>query len=249
MEDNKIYCPVCGSELKVTHRDNYEDIQDHVSCDEYNTPSLKDGYQCVNKNCLASEYGFTWISDGDLYIRTDFFPPDVTYYMASTRIKELCENGNTYAKNSWNYYYEKGRKAVEKRTIKINIFKLTIDIIPKTYGYNYPDNKRDMPRLIGWKFEFWKKTGEYSYSCIIPINKMIKHNISVFKSTSIRLKKSKDPLKMKSEIKDAANIIKCNNLWGVKNDKNYAKISSFIINTFYKRTANYILEVNKILEK
>ena len=234
MEDNKIYCPVCGSELKVTHRDNYEDIQDHVSCDG-GTPSLKDGYQCVNKKCLASEYGLTWIQDGDLYTNRDFFPPDVTYSMVNSRIKELCENGNTFAKNSWNYYYKKGCDAVKKRTIIINIFKYKIDIIPKRYGYKYPNNKREMPRLIGWKFEFWKKTGDYSYSCIVPIHTMVKHDISTFKNAIKRLKKSENPLNMKSDIDEVINKIKGNNHWGQPDERNYAKISSFIINIFYKK--------------
>jgi len=245
MEDNKIYCPVCGSELIVTHRDNYEDIQDHVSCDEFDrTPSLKDGYQCVNKDCLASEYGLTWLIDGDLFTRRDFFPPDVTYSMVNDRIKSLCKNGNTFAKNSWNYYYKNGCDAVKKRTIHINIFKFKIDIIPKRYGYNYPNNKREMPRLIGWKFEYWKQVDEHSYTTIIPITSMVKHSIRTFKSAATRLKKSDVPLnKMKSDIKDATNIIKCLDYWGNPDRRNYAKVSSFIINTFYKKDAKYILNL------
>ena len=246
MEDNKIYCPVCGSELKVTHRDNYEDIQDHVSWDD-STPCLKDGYQCINNECLAHEYGLTWLIDGELYVRRDFFPPDVTYSMVNNRIKELCENGNTHAKNSWNYYYEKGNKAVNKRTLHINIFKLKIDVIPKTYGYKYPNHKRDMPRLIGWKFEYWKKCDENTYSNIIPINRMVKYNIDTFNSAYLRLNRSNFPLNMKSDINDAANIIKCFDYFGKKDNRKYAKISSWIVNTFYKQKSKYILELHQEL--
>lgn len=228
----------------LPHRDNYEDIQDYVSCDEYHTPSLKDGYQCVNNKCLAHEYGLTWLIDGDLFTRGDFFPPDVTYSMVNTRIKELCEDGNTFAKNSWNYYYKKGCKLIKKRTIHIKIFKLKIDIIPKTYGYNYPNYKREMSRLIGWKFEYWKQVDENSYTCIIPITTMVRHNISTFKSAATRLKRSDDPInKMKHDIGEAINMIKCNDHCGKKDDRNYAKVTSFIINKFYKKDCKFILNL------
>ncbi len=101
-----------------------------------------------------------------------------------------------------------------------------------------------MPRLIGWKFEYWKQVDEHSYTTIIPITSMVNHSIRTFKNAVTRLKKSDDPLnKMKSEIKDATNIIKCLDYWGKPDSINYAKVSSFIINTFYKKDVKYILNL------
>lgn len=42
---DKIFCPICKSELILTHRGRYEDIEERIY---HIKPSFKNGYQCTN---------------------------------------------------------------------------------------------------------------------------------------------------------------------------------------------------------
>ena len=241
MKDEKIYCPVCGGELKVTHKDHYEDIQEHASGYNY-LPSLKDGYQCLNEKCVASEYGITWLYNGDMFIVTKFIPEDVTYSMVSKRVNELC-NHNIYAINSWSYYYELGTIAVKKRTIKLRIGNLKIDIIPKKYGYKYPDNKNYMPRLIGWKVEFWKQVDENSYTRYYTFYHNVKYSLYTFTDVVERTKRVEKISGMKNDIKNAYCVMMSKDHWQKPDNKKSSKFAAWIINTFYKKSAKHILQL------
>lgn len=245
MKDKNLCCPVCGSKLIVTHRGNYSDIQDRVSWDN-STPSLKEGYQCIHIGCVASEYGLTWIEDGSMYIRTDFIPEDITFTMVRKRINELCGE-NTNAINSWNYYYHNGINAVKKRTISIKFFKYKMKIIPKTYGYKYSEDKQFMPRLIGWKFEYFKKSSEYGHTQIIPVSTMVNHQIKNFTNIVKRLEKSENKDNMKGDILDAVSIIRSLHYKSPDNRK-FSKISAWIVNHFYKNDVRYILDLASTLK-
>ena len=58
-------CPICKTELKVTGQERLVTLDEHISCCE--EISLKDKYQCLNKNCEASIDELMWGEDGAYY--------------------------------------------------------------------------------------------------------------------------------------------------------------------------------------
>ena len=65
--ERKIKCPCCDSVLVVTHQERYQDLSEHVS-NPNRQPSMKDGYQCPNTDCIANICDVAWIEDGDTVI-------------------------------------------------------------------------------------------------------------------------------------------------------------------------------------
>jgi hypothetical protein len=235
MEKKSIYCPVCKSKLGVTHRGRYEDLSEHVS-DPNGTPSMKDGYQCLNVDwCEASHLNFTWIQDGDCYPKP---PEGVSWSEANKRLKEASVSGMEYALNSWNHYYNLGKKKIEDRKKSFRIGKYRIDIKPKEKGYKYPEHKQYMPSTFRWEYQIWKKSENMSgYTSIVPTHRMVLHCIRSFKSSY----KSAiyNPEKNKNSIKECMDRINCTQ-WGTKDDRTYAKISSFLIKIMYPRKCETI---------
>lgn len=230
-EDDQIYCPVCKSPLTVTHTGRYEDLTEHVS-NPNGTPSMKDGYQCTNVDwCEASHLNFTWIKDGDCFSNP---PEGVTYGEATRKLKSLSVSGMEYALNSWNHYYNKGQNEIKKRKKNIQIGKYRISIIPKEWGYDYPEHKRYNPCWYKWKIEFWKSEGDYQ-KLIIPIFSMIKFSISKFLSDY----KSAiyNPKANKFSVRECLELIEN------KDPRTFRKISSFLVRSIFPKRC----EVIKIL--
>lgn len=230
---SKIKCPCCQKDLEITHRERYEDLGEHV-CDPNGTPSLKDGYQCMNKYCIANNLNCSWIEDGDIYIDP---PKEISWSVAHRTIEKISVSGMYWALNSWNHYYGLGKKKTEKRTIKINLIKWKINIIPKENGWDYPEEKRYNPSWWRYKFEIWKKAGEHSYVNIIPVHMMVIYCIKKFNRNYKLWKKNHNDHVLK-ELKDE---IYCKTSWGEKDDRFYAKISSFLINLLYYRRCRKII--------
>lgn len=229
MKDQSIYCPVCKSKLEITHRGRYEDLSEHVS-NPNGTPSMKDGYQCLNVDwCDASHLNFTWILDGDCYAK----PPDgVSWSEANKRLKEASVSGMEFALNSWNHYYNLGKKKIEDRKKSFRIGKYKIDIKPKEKGYKYPDHKQYMPSTFRWRCEIWEASENRNgcYTSVIPTHRMVSHCIRTFNSSY----KSAiyNPERNKNSIKECMDRINCTQ-WGTKDDRVFAKISSFLIRIMY----------------
>jgi hypothetical protein len=176
-EDEKIYCPICTSPLRVTHQGRYEDLSEHVS-NPNGTPSLKDGYQCTNVDwCEASKLNITWIEDGDCFIRP---PEHISYGEALRTLKSKSVSGMTHALNSFNHHYEEGKNAIKKWTKISNIGKFRFEFAPKEYGWKYPERKRYQPCLWKWKFTMWRKTGDHTFEMLIPVHERIYWTIRNF---------------------------------------------------------------------
>jgi hypothetical protein len=229
MEKESIYCPVCKSKLEITHRDRYEDLSEHVS-NPNGTPSMKDGYQCLNVAwCEASLLNFSWIQDGECYAK----PPDgVSWSDANRRLKEASVSGMNYALNSWNHHYNLGKKKIEERKKSFRLGKYRIDIEPKAKGYKYPDHKQYMPSTFRWKYEIWKKSDDVDgcYTSVILTHRMVLYCIRTFNSSY----KSAiyNPERNKNSIKECMDRIECTQ-WKSKDDRLYARISSFLVNLLY----------------
>jgi hypothetical protein len=192
---------------------------------------MKAGYQCLNVDwCEASHLNFTWIQDGDCYTKP---PEGVSWSDANRRLKEASVSGMEFALNSWNHYYNLGKKKIEERKKSFRIGKYKIDIKPKEKGYKYPDHKQYMPSTFRWEYQIWKKSENMSgYTSIVPTHRMVSHCIRTFNSSY----KSAiyNPEKNKNSIKECMDRINCTH-WGTKDDRTFAKISSF-------STKNYVAD-------
>lgn len=243
MKSGEIYCPVCKSKLEVTHRDRYEDQSEHV-LNPNGTPSMKDGYQCLNVDwCEASHLNFTWIQDGDCYTKP---PEGVSSWEANRRLEKASITGMSYALNSWNHYYQLGEKKRAERRRTFTLGKYKIDIEPKEKGYKYPINKQYMPSTFRWKYQLWKESenrGGGYYTSITPTHRMVLHCIRSFKSSY----KSAvyNPDRNKNSIKECMNRIECMS-WGSKDDRLFAKIASILVRVFYPMKCR---EIRKLSEK
>jgi len=240
MDKVSIHCPICKSKLEVTHRGRYEDLSEHVS-NPNGTPSMKDGYQCTNVDwCEASYLNFTWIADGDCFTNP---PEGVGCSEANQRLRKLSVSGMEFALNSWNHYYNLGKKKIEERKKTFNIGRYRIEIEPKQKGYKYPEHKQYMPSTFRWRCQIWKKSGDndHSYTSVTPTHTMVSYCIRKFNSSH----KSAiyNPEKNKNSIKECMDRINCTH-WGTKDDRTFAKISSFLIRVMYPRKCKKIKAIS-----
>ncbi len=241
MDKESIYCPVCKSKLEVTHRDRYEDLSEHVS-NPNGTPSMKDGYQCMNVDwCEASLLNFVWISDGDCYARP---PEGVSWSEANERLKKASVSGLEFALNSWNHYYNFGKKKIEERKKTFTIGKYRIEVEPKEKGHKYPLNKQYMPRTFGWKYQLWKKSTGH-YVSVIPVPRMVLFSLRQFRSSYKSVKHN--PERNKNSIKKCMDIIECKS-WGSHDDRLFSRISSFLVRVMYPMKCRKIKEISSNLK-
>lgn len=220
-----LLCTCCNSELVVTHQDRYQDLCEHVS-QPNREPSMKNGYQCPNTECIANQGNVTWIEDGEYYIGKR--PANITYTQLTEALKE--KHGTSFAVNSWNYHYELGKNAIKARTKEYRIGKYRVIVSPKENGHSHPLEKQYQPKKIGWKFEWWKQGSEPGcWQHLVPIHRMVRHYLRSFESS---YKSSVyNPSANRSQIKEALEYA-TGNRWGTKDDRSFAQISSFIIQTF-----------------
>jgi hypothetical protein len=232
-----LLCPCCNSLLVYTHSERYQDLAEHVS-QPNREPSIKPAFQCLNTECIANQCDVAWIEDGEYY--TGKRPEGVSYTQLNDALKE--KHGTAFAVNSWNYHYELGKLAIKARQKIIRIGKYRIDIEPKEYGYDYSLEKQYQPKRFGWKFQYSKETENGCYTSITPIYRMVKYYIRQFNMHYRNI--LQNPERNKSSIKDALDIINCIQ-WGSKDDRSFAKISSFIVRTVYFDKVKFIKEISK----
>jgi hypothetical protein len=216
----------------VTHRERYQDTSEHVSSPN-REPSMKDGYQCMNEYCIANNLRCTWINDGEIFIHQ---PNGIKWTVAHNVIKKCSVSGQYYALDSWMHYYESGKEAIRRRKIRLNIFNRRIEIEPKEKGYKYSEDQRYNPSLWRYKFTFWKKTEDHSYTLIVPDVQMIKFSIRQFKNYYSRV----------IEGDEGYSLEKCfEYLFGKENqkEKRYEKISRWIFSIFYGKEKRTVLHL------
>ena len=171
-------CPCCKSKLHVTHQDHYQDLGEHVS-QPNRQPSLKDGYECLNSDCIAHKYSVTWIEDGEYFYDIQ---KDISYRQLKTELEAASGSKNLYAIGSWNYYYNKGLEGIKRYAKIFNVGKYRIEIEPKPKGYNYEVEEQYEPNLFNWKIAIWKYTDSEKCSMTIwnPFWKNVKYDINRF---------------------------------------------------------------------
>lgn len=172
-EKDNLKCPCCLKRLEITHRDRYESLDEHVSGSK---PSLKHGYQCKDIFCVANNLDAAWIKDGDLFFRNI---PTGIYHSTAHSIINKFSNDNTYAVNSWGYFYHKGKKNRDKLSFCLNLFFYKFIFIPLEKGSNFPREKQYEPSLLKWKCEIYKRKDK-KYVHIIPFWKMINYHVREF---------------------------------------------------------------------
>jgi hypothetical protein len=234
--NNEIKCPCCDSILVVTHQDRYQDTLEHVSQPNA-TPSMKDGYQCPNEECLAHICGTTWLEDGDYF--TGKRPENITRGELFQALEG--KHGTAYAVGSWNFNYELGKRSIKKRTWKINLRWYKINIIPKEKGWDYPEEERHQPHFWKKKIEIWKKESEYSYVNVIPFWKMASFCVRKFKTSYASWKVNGNRRDFEEAYNEAMGI----SPWGSIDDRFYAKVTKWWIQIFYhNRVKELINEKN-----
>ncbi len=234
-QDN-LRCPCCLKPLEVTHRERYQSLQEHVSSPN-STPSLKDGYQCLNNYCVANNLDAAWLEDGDFFFRD--LPEKVKYVVAREAVQRASKENQVIAVGSWNYYYEKGQKAIKKRTVFLNFYLFKIEIRPQEKGCSYPLEKQYNPSWRRWKLAFWKKS-EHGYLHVIPFWKMVSHCVKKFNYHYQDWIEDRH----KGSLEECHRIATREEIYGPGRDKRfYAIVTMFWLRLFYPvKTKKVILD-------
>lgn len=243
MSKKKLLCPVCRTELQITHRGRYQDLSEHVS-NPNGEPCLKDGYQCTNVDwCEASNLNFTWIADGEVYSNP---PEGVSWSEANETLKSRSTSGMGYALNSWYHYYEKGKAEIAKRKKKIKIGNYIIAIEPLMMGHKYPIEKEYMPSRFRWRYEIWRKSKRNeTYTAVTLLHVMVRHYLRSFKESYRSLMRDPGNKRSMTECLEYIN----GERWGRKDDRSFARVSRVLINLFHYRKCRKVLALSKINSK
>lgn len=172
-------CPCCEKELIVTHRDRYQDHSEHVASPN-STPSMKDGYQCLDQYCIANNLGATWIEDGEIYMDT---PDGIKITVAHRVIEKMSVSGMYWALDSWNHSYQGMIRDQKAKTFSVKFNKHKFTFVPN-FTTDWDKNPTEYTiKPFSWKIEWWKKddhdTGCYSY--VTPVFRTIRWRIGDFK--------------------------------------------------------------------
>jgi hypothetical protein len=228
-------CPCCEKPLEVTHRERHQDLSEHVSSPNRD-PSMKNGYQCMNEYFIANNLRCTWIDDGEIYIDP---PKCINWSVAHRTIEKSSVSGMYYALDSWMHYYESGKNEIKRRTKVINAFNYRVEIEPKAKGWKYPEDQRYHPSLFRYNFRFWKKTGEHSYSLIVPVLRMIRFTIKEFNNSYKRVIEHNDDRSLEKCFEYLFGKVTTNPL----PEKRYMKISRLILSIFYQEKKKNIVSL------
>jgi hypothetical protein len=209
-------CPSCKKPLVVTHRDRYESIEDHVS---NRTPSLRDGYQCLDEHCVSNNLGAVWTSDGELFIH----PPEGIKMHVATRMIELSsELGLADALDSWSHCYEHKKLDEKKRSFHVRIFNWKWKIYPsyssKKSIFTLKLNNEWHKNWIFPKVEWYRKTSDNGWVHTSTLPTMVIFCLKQFN----RNYESQDWEKCLEEID-------CITSWGKKDERLYTRVSSVLV--------------------
>ena len=231
-------CPCCEKELIVTHRDRYQDQSEHVS-NPNGTPSMKDGYQCLDQYCIANNLGATWIEDGEIYMD----PPDgVKTTVAHRVIEKMSVTGMYWALDSWNNSYQGMIRDQKAKTFSVRFFKHKFTFVPK-FDTDYDKNPTEYTiKPFSWKIEWWKKDSDMEgcYTSVTPVFRIIKWRIGDFKRGVEKMHSEKDAI-------DLMTYIAGNEKWGIS-----TKTSNFIgwwIRVFHRSKVTKVREFLDALQR
>lgn len=223
MENPELKCPCCNTTLVVTHQDHYQDLIEHVS-NPNGQPSLKDGYQCKNEECIAHLCNVAWIEDGECFWVK--IPESISYQDLSNALK--ANHGNSYAVNSWNWHRQMGLDAIKKKSFIINLHWYKFKFEPKEKGWDYPIEVRHYPNLWKWKVEIWKREEYGSYVSKSPFWRMAKYCIDKFNREYKLWKENGNSSSLKECYNEAVGYTS----WGTVDDRFYAKFVKVWLQVF-----------------
>lgn len=114
MENDKMRCPICKSELIVTGQERLETLLEHVS-NPNGTPCLKNKFECSNESCSSKNVVF-WNEGGELYIHKN-----ENAYEKYNVLEFIDKNNGSFGtisrkinieigKNDENFYFNKNGK-------------------------------------------------------------------------------------------------------------------------------------------
>ncbi len=145
MNNSKMLCPCCKTELVVTGQARLETLDEHVSCVE---PSMKDKYECPNSCCEAFQEIF-WNSDGERYSKA-----------YGKKVHFIDNNDAPFGSFTRRINVEIYKKDEEKDLFQIGRYKYRL-----VYQYKADDNGKILSRKR--KIEIWiegqNRNGSYTY--------------------------------------------------------------------------------------
>lgn len=106
-------CCCCKSDLVVTHQDYYRTMYEHPD----SAISLKNGYQCMDNECVASALNVVWTPDGSIHLISNLY---LTKPLMQT-IVNLSSNGIPYPIRSQRFYEEIFLQAQHEKSISVEI--------------------------------------------------------------------------------------------------------------------------------
>lgn len=122
----KMKCCCCKSELVVTHQDRYIMMDEFSGCLSLGGEiPLKDGYQCINHECVANAMNVVWTADGSIHLISNLY---LTKTMMQT-IVDLSSNGIPYPIGSQRFYEEIFLEIQREKSISVKIrgFKFSLE--------------------------------------------------------------------------------------------------------------------------
>lgn len=210
-------CPCCQIPLIITHMDRYQSTEEHVSSPN-STPSMKDGYQCMNRFCPGNNMGAVWTSDGELFLD----PPDgVTHVVALSTLKKHSVNRLPYALGSWTSLYEETVLVKKEDRLTLQWGKWRIHLVPEFSTEKVFLSRKfndSYYRLFTRKLELWKKTvDDEGYTMVVPFNRMVSFHLRKFS----RALESKD-------WESCWKIMRSYTFYGAKDLRNHSKFAAFL---------------------
>ena len=230
---SSFYCPFCKGVLEVTHQDRYQDLGEHVS-DPNGKPSIKDGYECMNSSCIAHK-SFIWIEDGDFFSKK---PENLDHREWADQKRKAAGSNNYHSIGSWNYYYQRGKDAIESKKFKLNLYWYIFSFYPREKGWDYPIEERHMPHLWKWKVEIWKKAGN-GYTHLIPFWRMVTFCVKSFKKAYSSWEENND----KRSLKEANELVRGIS-FGVIDDRFYKKLTVLYIAIFHPQKRRKVIHAH-----
>lgn len=225
----KLKCPICQTELTITHKDLLE------------YAPLKEIYQCSNNNCIAHQCKVSWIEDGSCYFDNNTESIDGITFFDLDKLNDEFKNTSYNAINSFNYFYDIGKREIDKYTFNINLYFFIFKISPKQKGHKFPINKRYQPNFLKWNIKIYKRTNNNSYYQIIPFYKLVKSKLKDFNHYYNQWNTSIDKSD-KYSFNSCYYIITGRDTIGHIDNRFFSKFTKYWINLFYPKKVNIIIE-------
>lgn len=247
---DRIFCPVCQTELVVTHQERYQSLAEHVS-DPNREPSMKNGYQCPDSSCASHIVGATWTNDGELFTDT---PDHLDYHEAQKFFKQACLDNIVTAIGSWQRGYDLTEKKRKKYTFSINLYWIILKIEPSySQIFDEDDTIKEslgyaMKEKYKWKFykinfTWFKRDKSNGYfTSFSPIWQIIK-----FKNDSFKRNYHKALQKDASSLTKVMKIYNDNAYYSntQKEDRYWYLVANKILRFWYKKELNILKNITQ----